>query len=121
MSILVVEDDASIRETLGMVLEAYNYEAVLLDAGEKVIAHLRKDWPDLMLLDLNLQDTSGEEVYANIMAEFGKVPPTVVLSAVQSGALSIRKMSGAVFMSKPYGIEQLLDVIEKNISTRGAA
>jgi DNA-binding response OmpR family regulator len=121
MSILVVEDDASIRETLGMVLEAYNYEAVLLDTGDKVMAYLRKEWPDLMLLDLNLQDTSGEEVYANIMAEFGRVPPTIVLSAVQSGALSIQKMAGAIFMSKPYGIEQLLEVIEKSIKTRGAA
>jgi len=121
VSILVVEDDASIRETLGMVLEAYHYDAVLVDSGEKVMAYLRTDWPDLMLLDLNLQDTSGQEIYANIMAEFGRVPPTVVLSAVQSGALSIRKMTGAIFMSKPYGIEELVEVIEKNLKTRGAA
>jgi DNA-binding response OmpR family regulator len=121
MSILVVEDDASIRETLGMVLEAYDFEVVLLDAGEKVNPQLRQDWPELLLLDLNLQDTTGEEVYSNIKAEFGRVPPTIVLSAVQSGALSIKKMAGAIFMSKPYGIEQLMEVIRKNIDTRGAA
>ena len=120
MRVLVVEDDSSIRETLGLVLEAYNHQADLIDRGEQVLDYLRKVWPDVMLLDLTLQGISGEEVYEMILAEFGRVPPTVVLSAAQQGERRAQSMRGAWFLSKPYTIEQLAEIIDQ-AATRGAA
>ncbi len=121
MRVLVVEDDPSIRETLGMVLEAYSHEAHLLDSGERVIGYLENHWPDVMLLDLTLQGMSGEEVYHAILTQFGRVPPTVVLSAAQQGEVRAKHLPGAWFLGKPYTIEELADVIELAASSRGAA
>src|SRR4051794_26930746 len=112
MRVLVVEDDASIRETLGMVLEAYGHQSELIEKGEKVVEYLQSNWPDVMLLDLTLQGMSGEEVYQKILAQFGRVPPTVVLSAAQQGESRARHLPGAWFLGKPYTIEQLAEVIE---------
>src|SRR6476620_1284896 len=107
MRVLVVEDDPSILETLGMVLEAYSHEADLIDNGEKVIEYLKTTWPDVMLLDLTLQGMTGEEVYGSIMNSFGRVPPTVVLSAAQAGESRARHLPGAWFLGKPYTLEEL--------------
>lgn len=112
MRILVVEDDPSIRETLGMVLEAYNHQADLIEKGEWVIEYLSKQWPDVMLLDLTLQGMSGEDVYQLIQNHFGKVPPTVVLSAAQQGESRAKHLPGAMFLGKPYTIEELADIIQ---------
>lgn len=122
MRVLVIEDDSSVRETLGMVLEAYQHEPDLVESGEQAVRHLQGSWPDVMLLDLTLQGMTGEEVYEKIRSEFGRVPPTVVLSAAQQGESRARHLPGTFFLAKPYTIEQLEDVLcEAANSARGAA
>ena len=121
MRILVIEDDPSIRETLGIVLEAYNHHADLIGKGEVVLEYLQKTWPDVMLLDLTLQGMSGEEVYNKIITQFGRVPPTIVLSAAQQGESRARNLPGAWFLGKPYTIEELAEMIEQVVAAQGAA
>jgi DNA-binding response OmpR family regulator len=121
MRILVVEDDTSVRETLGLVLEACEYEADLVENGDQALDYLASVWPDVMLLDLTLAGMTGEEVFERIQRRFGRVPPTVVLSAAQEGESRTRLMRGATFLAKPYTIEQLTEVVEQAAAARGAA
>lgn len=121
MRVLVVEDDKSVRETLGMVLDAYQHRADLLESGEQALTYLEKQWPDVMLLDLTLQGMTGEEVYDQIQEKFGRVPPTVVLSAAQQGASRASSLEGALYLAKPYTIEQLIEILEQAHQNRGAA
>jgi two-component system response regulator PhoP len=121
MKILVVEDDLSVRETLGMVLESSNHDVVLLENGIEALRYLEGSWPDVMLLDLTLPEMTGEEVFAAISKKFGRVPPTVILSAAQKGADRARYMSGAMFLAKPYTIEDLEGVLNQVVRDRGAA
>lgn len=122
MRVLVVEDDPSIRETLGIVLEAYHHLADLVESGERALEYLDHQWPDVMLLDLTLQGMSGEQVYEKILTIFGHVPPTVVLSAAQHAENRAKNLVGACFLSKPYTIEQLVEAIEiAAASSKGAA
>ena len=113
MRILVIEDDRSIRETLGIVLESYHYTVNLIEDGPQALRYLQNDWPDVMLLDLTLQGITGEELHSEIRKRFGRVPPTVVLSAAQEGAARASKMIGARFLAKPYTIDQLVSVLEE--------
>jgi DNA-binding response OmpR family regulator len=112
MRILVIEDDFSIRETLELVLQAFDYEPDLVESAEQALEHLATSWPDVMLLDLTLPNTTGEEVYHNIQRRFGRVPPTIVLSASQQGASRASHLPGARFLGKPYTLEELKEVIE---------
>src|SRR4051812_10187684 len=113
MRILVVEDDRSVRETLGIVLESYDFAADLVDGAEDALKYLEQSWPDAMLLDLTLQGMNGEELYQTIQSRFNSVPPTLVLSAVQHGEERLRTMPGAMFLAKPYTLEQLIEMIGK--------
>lgn len=121
MRVLVIEDDSSVRETLGMVLEAYQHLPDLVESGEEAIRYLKSAWPDVMLLDLTLQGMTGEEVYEKIQAEFGRVPPTVVLSAAQQGESRARHLPGTFFLAKPYTIEQLEDILREAAASIRAA
>ena len=121
MKILVVEDDLSVRETLGMVLESSGHEVILLENGAEALRFMEKQWPDAMLLDLTLPEMSGEQVYAAILDRFGRIPPTVILSAAQRGADRARYMPGVMFLAKPYTIEDLEEVISQVVESRGAA
>lgn len=104
-----------------MVLEAYQHKPVLVESGEQALEYLDKSWPDVMLLDLTLQGMSGEEVYQQIERRFGRVPPTVVLSAVQHGEVRARLMSGAFFLAKPYTIDELADILVEAAGSGRAA
>lgn len=112
MKVLVVEDDRSVRETLGIVLESYQVEASLVESGEEALENLKESWPDVLLLDLRLEGMSGEEVYRSIQERFGEIPPTVILSASQEGASRTRDhMPGAKFLAKPYTLDELIEVL----------
>jgi len=121
MRVLVIEDDRSVRETLGIVLESYGFQADLLEGGESALKLLETSWPDVLLLDLTLEGMSGEEVYQEIQKRFGSVPPTVVLSAVTHGETRIRQMLGARYLAKPYTLEQLIQVLKEVSSGKSAA
>jgi CheY-like chemotaxis protein len=120
MKILVVEDDLSVRETLGMVLESSDHEVALVENGKCALDYLQKKWPDVMLLDLTLPEMNGEEVYKKIHDNFGKTPPTVVLSAAQRAGERAKFMPGTMFLAKPYTIEDLEKILDE-VTTRGAA
>ena len=61
--ILLADDDASVRETLGRVLELEHYEVVLAGSGREAAAKFRADPPDLVLLDLDMPDQNGWEAF----------------------------------------------------------
>lgn len=121
MRVLVVEDDLSVRETLGMVLEVCQHTPLLVADGEQALERLSYDWPDAMLLDLTLPGMSGEEVFKCILQKFGKAPPTIVLSAAQQGADRTSRLPGAYFLAKPYTVEQLEDMLLEATQLAGAA
>ena len=120
MNILVVEDDPSVRDTLGMVLESCGHEAKLVKNGEQALERLKNEWPDVMLLDLTLPGMSGEEVFQAVLNAFGRIPPTIVVSAAQQGAKRASSMLGALFLAKPYTIEELEDIIQEAARIRAA-
>ena len=116
MLVLVVEDDRSVRETIGVVLGAFSHEVVLASGGDSTLEALQAGarWPDAMLLDLKLQGETGEQVYQRILDQFGRVPPTVVISAAVEGADRAAHMpQGVRFLAKPYTVDELLAAVEQ--------
>ena len=63
-------------------------------------------------------ESSGK---AEPLARFGRIPPTVVLTAVQQGESRVRLLPGAFYLAKPYTLEQLAEMITQAAASRGAA
>ena len=114
----MIEDDEAVRETLGIVLGSEGFSVDLTADSTAGLRALNRIWPDVLLLDLTLGQTPGEEVYQQILSEFGSAPPTVILSAAHNargriGAFSAR--TDILLLPKPYSIDALLEAI-RNIT-----
>lgn len=67
--ITVIDDDAMMQGVLRQILTHGGYEVLLCSDGEKGIADVAADRPDLILLDINLPDMDGHEVCRRLKAD----------------------------------------------------
>src|SRR4051794_33396242 len=80
-TILVIDDDESLRDTIGVMLEQDGFRAVLVGDGRSGFEKAMTIKPDLVLVDLRLPGMTGIEICKQLRAEKVKTP-IVVLSAV---------------------------------------
>ena len=106
-TILVVEDDATLRETLVDALEVEGFRIVAAADGRDALARFRADKPDLVLLDLMLPELSGIEVCRIIRAESGV--PIVMLTAKDSELDKVvgLELGADDYVTKPFSLREL--------------
>jgi two-component system KDP operon response regulator KdpE len=108
VKVLLVDDDATLRRTLGIGLRAEGHVALIAADGRSALEALGEDKPDIVVLDLGLPDLSGMEVLRRLR-EWSTVP-VVVLSARAESAEKVQALDlGADdYVTKPFGMEELL-------------
>ena len=115
-SILVVDDEDEMRDTLERVLTAAGYRVVTASNGVEVASILAQVHVDLVMTDLLMPEKDGTEV----IAELRKKHPNTPIVAMSGGGrmprgeyLKIARMFGAhSILEKPFTNEQLLSTIE---------
>jgi DNA-binding response OmpR family regulator len=80
-TILVIDDDESLRDTIGVMLEQEGFRAVLAGDGRSGFDKAVTSKPDLVLVDLRLPGMSGTEICKQLRAAQVKTP-IIVLSAL---------------------------------------
>lgn len=116
-SILVAEDEESLRETLKLNLELEGYEVTTVDNGPAVIKTVRNEYFDLIILDIMLPEMDGITVCETIRMQHNDVP-ILFLSARNSGAdrvLGLKK-GGDDYLTKPFNLEELLLRVDKLVT-----
>ena len=102
MHILIVEDDAAIRQELKQLLENALYQATALDVFEDVAAEILKTDPDIVLLDLNLPAESGFDICTKVRA-VSEVPIIFLTSRTDSmDELTGMLRGGDDYITKPF-------------------
>jgi DNA-binding response OmpR family regulator len=106
-TILVVEDETTLRETLADALEAEGFQVVQAADGREALTRFRADRPDLVLLDLMLPEMSGIEVCRIIRAESGV--PIVMLTAKDSELDKVvgLELGADDYVTKPFSLREL--------------
>jgi CheY-like chemotaxis protein len=104
-TVLVVDDDAEIRETLMALLAQEGYAVVGAANGEEALAALRRVHPSLMLLDLMMPVMSGWEVLEELQetGELADTPIIVVSAMCAPGARAC--------LRKPVDLDELLQAV----------
>ena len=116
--ILVVEDDAVLRDLVARNLRARRHEVSLAMDAQMALNFLRTASFDLIILDINLPDQTGWEVLRTAQRE-GCLPavvhdgehavlPVVVLSAVRVGVQRLSEFHPLAYLPKPFPMEALL-------------
>src|SRR6187431_1351447 len=106
-TILVVDDEPTLRETIVDALEADGFRVVAAADGREALVRFRADRPDLVLLDLMLPELSGIEVCRIIRAESGV--PIVMLTAKDSELDKVvgLELGADDYVTKPFSLREL--------------
>ncbi len=106
-TILVVEDEPTLRETLVDALVADGFRAVSAGDGRAALERFRSEQPDLILLDLMLPELSGIEVCRIIRTE--SAVPIVMLTARDSEVDKIvgLELGADDYVTKPFSLREL--------------
>lgn len=107
-TILLVEDDANIRQMLSIALGAEGYLCVESASVREALSLFNQHHPDLVILDLGLPDGEGSEVLKRIR-ESSRLP-VLVLSARDQELDKVDLLSRGAndYVSKPFGIRELV-------------
>src|SRR5687767_11657850 len=81
-SVLIVDDDAIVRETTAMVLEDEGHDVATASSGREALECLERRTVDVVLLDLGLPDASGLEILGAIHTRWPRVAVIVVTGAI---------------------------------------
>lgn len=110
MRVAILEDESAHADLIEAVLRAEAHSAVRFRAGRELIARLRQETFDLLLLDWNLPDLSGLEVLNWVRTSLASPPPVVMITARNAAADVVSALDGGAddFVVKP---------IERNVLT----
>ena len=118
-SLLIVDDDEIMRETLSDVLKKRGYDVISVGSGNGALSMIKKNLIDLILLDMKLPDVDGLEVLKKIK-EFDTEILVIMMTAYSDVQTAVSSMkSGAYdYINKPFELEELRLLIEKGLETK---
>lgn len=116
-TILVVDDDEAVRDSMRAVLERVDHQVILAEDGDAAVRRYSLGRPDMVITDLLLPDKDGIE----IVREIRRIDPKARIIAMSGGdettELRLRTLTtefGDVeLLPKPFRFAQLIDAIER--------
>ena len=111
-SVLIVDDDEMLRDTLHDILKPHTQKILLADNGIKALDVLNENPVDVTLLDINMPEMDGFELLGKIRWNYPKIL-NIVISGDAMGALKKEDIlfQGYNFLLKPFNKRKLLEVI----------
>ena len=119
--ILVIDDDRAIRSTLVYILERNGYETQNAEGPERAMEIVRKEAPQLILMDMNFSlSTDGEEGLTLLkqVKLFCPDTPVILMTAWGNIDLAVRGMRAGAFdfITKPWNNTTLMQRVETALS-----
>ncbi len=114
--IMIVDDNPKIRTLVRIILEKEEgYKVVEVESGEECLKRLKKEKPDLILLDVMMRGKDGWEICRKIKADEKHRDIPVAMLTVRASEEDMNKSleCGAdTHINKPFGVEDLLERVE---------
>jgi two-component system, OmpR family, KDP operon response regulator KdpE len=120
-SILLVDDDEALLRTLSMNLRVRGYGVLTALDGESALETLRRDAPDVVILDLGLPGVSGVDVLRELRR--WSAVPVIVLSARHGSDDKVQALDVGAddYVTKPFGVDELLARVRAAVRRAGPA
>lgn len=119
--VYVVEDDPSVRQSLGNLLRAAGFQATLFVSAEEFLAASLADAPGCLVLDVRLPGLNGLDLQARMNAA-GADLPIIFITGHGDIPMSVRAMKAgaAEFLTKPFRDDELLAAVEQALARSAA-
>jgi len=108
-SVLIADDDPTIRQVLSINLKKRNFIVYQAENGRQVVDFLAHTIPDLVVLDLSMPVMNGTEV-CDWIQQHGIDVPILVLTALSDSELKVHMLNAGAddYMTKPFVLEEFL-------------
>jgi two-component system response regulator VicR len=123
--LVYVEDEREMIDLVRLILGRKGFEVIGANGGRDGLETIRRELPDLVLLDLMMPDMDGWDVYQQMKAEdtTRDIPVIVVTAKAQSIdkvlGLHIAKVDD--YISKPFSPQELTESVEKVLARRAGS
>ena len=111
LTVLVVEDDDSIREMIGLSLASADHASVAAANGEEALRLLETLSPDLILLDLRMPVVDGVEFMRRYRESARRVPVVLLTAGRDRGDAGELGTAGVI--EKPFDVDDLIATVER--------
>ena len=120
--ILVVDDDAALRELITLRLEANGFRVEAVDSGETALAQLARTRPDAVLTDMQMDGMDGMALFRAIHARDPALP-VIVLTAHGTipDAVAATQQGLFGYLTKPYDAPTLVDLLKRATRLAGSS
>ena len=122
-TLLVVEDDQSLREYVSLVLEGEGYRVLQADRGEAALRVLDHHTPDLIISDIVMSGMDGLELLEHVRASADWYPIPFVFLTSKAGWSDVRYGMGLGaddYLPKPFELAELLSAVEARLARAAA-
>ena len=111
-TVVVVDDDISVRESLELLIQSEGWQPALFESAQEFLAQLPTVVPSCLILDVNLPDLSGLDIQQHISDEKSSTP-IIFITGYGDIPTSVRAMKAgaAEFLTKPLNDEILIEAI----------
>jgi FixJ family two-component response regulator len=113
--ISIIDDDASLRRSVGNLLRSVGFRAEACESAEAFLEQSERLQPACLVLDIRMPGMTGLDLLAQLAAsETRRLVPTVILTACDDEETRRRSMAaGAVaFLKKPFRPEHLIEAVK---------
>ena len=116
-TILLIDDEYALVESLTDLLEEEGYRVVSAANGKDGLARAVKENPDLIITDFMMPIADGLELVQGIRAlpTFRTVPVVMMSASDMAGMLTNRRLKLSAFLSKPFQADELMSIVHKLI------
>lgn len=113
--ILVIDDENQIRRMLRIALKSEGYDISEAENGERGLASIVRQQPDLVVLDLGLPDMDGQTLLRELRS--WSAVPVIVLSVRNSDKEKVQLLDAGAqdYVTKPFSIEEFLARVRANL------
>jgi FixJ family two-component response regulator len=120
-TVVVVDDDISVRESLELLIQSEGWQAALFESAQEFLEKLPTVVPSCLVLDVNLPDLSGLDIQQRISDEKSSTP-IIFITGYGDIPTSVRAMKAgaAEFLTKPLDDEMLIQAMRDAV-LRGQA
>ena len=111
--VLVVDDDAEIRDVVRWLLEDEGWTVETASDGRDALERATRARPALIVLDMGLPILSGEEVALRLHEVYVDPPPIIVVSADGRAGEKAARIGAASYLHKPFDVDALARLVRR--------
>lgn len=111
-SVLIVDDERSMRDFLKILLEKEGHSVITADSGETALKKIENDQFDVVVSDIRMPGISGIELLESIKQESPELPVILITAfASPDDAVTAMKNGAFDYISKPFNVDEIKSVI----------